>query len=72
MSKLKVRSVGNVLLDLEKVIDELVDGHDLQWGDVLNLVHGHLQVHNPAAREEYVEGGHPEFYYGPGGQIWVK
>lgn len=53
--------LGDRLLELEEVIDE----NDLQWGDILNLVHGHLQVHRPDAQEEYTEGGNPVFYYGP-------
>ena len=60
-----MKKLGKVLLDLETVLDEMVDDHDLQWGDILNLVHGHLVVHRPDAQEEYVEGGNPEFYYGP-------
>jgi hypothetical protein len=60
----KLRKLGIVLLDIEPLLLELVD-HELQHGDILNLVRGYLEVHAPEAREEYVEGGHPEFYYGP-------
>ena len=62
---MKRRKFGDILLDLEVILDEMVDSHDAQWGDVLNLVYGHLVIHRPDAREEYIEGGHPEFYYGP-------
>lgn len=61
----KNKPLGDVLLDLEKVVDEMVDQHDLQWGDVLNLVRGYLEVHRPDAMEEYVDGTRPVFYYGP-------
>jgi hypothetical protein len=63
----KNRTLGTALLDLETILDEMVDHHDLQWGDILNLVYGHLMVHRPDAREEYVDGdgSHPIFYYGP-------
>lgn len=57
--------LGDTLLDLEKVLDELVDTHDCQWGDILNLVRGHLEIHRPDAQEEYLDGTHPVFYYGP-------
>ena len=60
----KLRKLGIVLLDMEPLLLELVE-HDLQHGDILNLIRGYLEVHTPEAREEYVEGGHPEFYYGP-------
>ena len=61
----KPRKTGEILLDLEVLIDELVDGQELQWGDILNLVHGHLVVHRPDAQEQYVDGDSPVFYYGP-------
>ena len=67
MAKKKLRPMGEILLDLEEIIMEMCDneGHDLQWGDVLNLVRGYMEVHLPGAQEEYIEGGNPEFYYGP-------
>lgn len=58
--------LGTLLLKLEKLLDQMVDSQDLQWGDVLALVHQHLQVHRPDAQETYVkDGSHPVFYYGP-------
>jgi hypothetical protein len=66
MAKKKLRPLGHTLLDLETLLLEMTIDHDLQWGDVLNLVRGYLEVHVPGAQEEYVDdGGHPEFYYGP-------
>jgi hypothetical protein len=58
------KPLGEHLLKLEEVLDQMIDEHELQWGDILGLVYTHLMVHRPDAREEYVEGGHPEFYYG--------
>jgi hypothetical protein len=63
--KKKLRPLGTVLLDLEDVLLEMAIDHDLQWGDVLNLVRGYLEVHCPGSREQYTQGGNPEFYYGP-------
>lgn len=61
----KLRPFGDVISDLENVIQEMVSRHDLQWGDILNIVHGYLCVHNPEAQEEYTDGsGSPMFYYG--------
>lgn len=65
MNKKKLRPLGEVLLDLEPVIEEMVDGHDLQYGDILNLIHGYLVVHYPEAKEQYVSEDSPIFYYGP-------
>lgn len=59
-----MRPVGEILLDIEPLILELVEDHDLQWGDVINLIYGYLVVHCPGAREEYEDGSSPIFYYG--------
>ncbi len=65
-TKRRLRPIGDILLDLEPLLIELVGDHGCQWGDVLSLVHGYLEVHAPEAREEYSEDGtHPKFYYGP-------
>jgi hypothetical protein len=60
----RLRPAGRVTLDLERTLLELVD-HDLQHGEILNLVRGWLEVHAPGAREQYDDGGVPVFYYGP-------
>lgn len=60
-----IRPTGDILLELEELLDELVDTHDLQWGDIRSLVMQHLRTHRPDAQEYYVEGGHPVDYYGP-------
>jgi hypothetical protein len=64
MSK-KIRPLGDNLLDLEVVLDSMIKQHQLQFGDVLALVNTFLEVHHPEAKEEYVSGGSPVFYYGP-------
>jgi hypothetical protein len=61
--KSKIRPLGHTLLELEILLDEMVVTHELQWGDVLALVHLHLQVHLPQGQEEFEEGGHPKFVY---------
>jgi hypothetical protein len=60
----KNRTTGDVLLDMEPLLLELVD-QDLQYGDILALVYAYLMVHAPGAREEYEDGTHPIFNYGP-------
>ena len=62
--KPKIRKLGDVLLDMEPLIDELVD-HGLQMGDILALIRSHLLIHNPECIEEYVDGTAPEYFYGP-------
>lgn len=57
--------MGEILLDLENILMEF-SRHGLQWGDVFGLIYVYLMVHLQCDREEYNDGTHPEFYYGPG------
>lgn len=59
-----LRPLGTVLIELEPLLTEMAKDHDLQWGDILNIVKGYMEVHLPDHREEYIDGKHPEFYYG--------
>lgn len=61
----KLRPLGKILLDLEELIDEAIDTHDLQHGDLLNWLYGHLKSHRDDAAEEYVmDDSNPVFLYG--------
>lgn len=63
--KKRTKKIGDILLDLEAVLDRMVD-QGLQRGDVLALVNTHLTVHRPDCIEEYKDGSpSPEFYYLP-------
>lgn len=62
---MKLRPIGKVTSDLEAILDEMTDAHDMQWHEVLSLVHGWLQTHAPHQQEEYLDGSNPTFYYGP-------
>lgn len=62
----KLRPLGEILLEVEPLILEMVTQHDLQHGDILYLIKGYLDVHCPAAREIYEEdGSSPTLKYGP-------
>lgn len=60
----KIRPAGTILLEMEPLILELMETHDLQYGDFLGMMYTYLLVHYPEGREEYEDGTHPEFYYG--------
>ena len=60
----KLRPLGQITEDLEPLILEMVDKHHLQFGEILNLIHGYLVIHCPHAQEEYKDGSSPTFYYG--------
>lgn len=53
-----------VMLIMDKCYERLTD-RGWQFGDVLYNVWGWLNIHAPQAREEYMDGSHPEFKYGP-------
>lgn len=62
---MKLRPAGEILLDMEPLIEELMMGHDLQHYDFLYLMKGYLDVHYPEHKETYLDGTTPEWYYGP-------
>lgn len=63
--KKKLRPVGHITLDLEKLYFELFTDHELQFHEVLGLLHAWAQVHHPECFETYLNGSKPELYYGP-------
>ena len=60
----KIRPLGQITEDLEPLILEMVESHELQWHEVMGLIHSYLMVHCPQAQEEYNDGGTPNYYYG--------
>lgn len=65
MKKQTLRPLGSITADLEPLILEMVDGHELQVGEILNLIHGYLQIHCPGAFEVYeADGSSPILFYG--------
>jgi hypothetical protein len=62
----ELRPLGKVTGDMEKLLLEMVDGHDMQWHEILGLVHAYLVVHAPDQQETYTsDGSHPIYFYGP-------
>ena len=43
----------------------MVYEHQMQHGEVLNIVNGYLDIHCPEAKEQYTDGTQPVFFYGP-------
>ena len=66
MQKEQLQPFGDVTLELEKVLEKMTYDHDLQWGEVLGQVYSWLFIHAISYRETYLDGTHPEYYYGPG------
>jgi hypothetical protein len=59
-----LRKLSNITSDLEVLIEEMIVTHDLQTGEVLNLINGYIQAHYVGANEQYEDGEHAIFYYG--------
>lgn len=60
--KKKLRKVGDIMLDMEELLLELHEGHDMQHGEVLYLINGWQKIHVPKQIETYEDGGHPVLY----------
>lgn len=58
-------TVGDILCQIEVLVNKLFDEHGFQWGDWLWNQFGWLQIHRPHDQEKYVSGGNPQFKYGP-------
>lgn len=61
----KLRPLGHITSDLELLLEEMTDQHEMQNGEILALVYNWLKVHAPQATEVYEDDTNPEFYYGP-------
>lgn len=61
----KIRPMGEITSDLEHLLEEMTDEHDLQFGEILSLVYNWLVVHRPDSREIYLDNTNPVYYYGP-------
>ena len=64
-----MRKYDDILLDLEELLDEMVDDHGMQRGDILSWINYHLGSHRADCVEQEVEGGNFVMYYGP---VWEK
>ncbi len=62
--KISTMDEEEVMLIMDASLERLVD-RGWQWGDILSNVWGWLGIHARGAREEYMDGSHPEYYYGP-------
>lgn len=64
-NKAKLRRVGDIMLDMEKLLFELHIDHDLQHGEVLYLINGWQNIHVPEQREIYTADKTSPVLYGP-------
>lgn len=61
-----MRKLGDITGDMETLLLEMTEEHELQHGEVLALISSWLTIHVPHAKEVYEEDGtSPIMYYGP-------
>lgn len=63
--KKKLRPLGNITSNLEPLLLEMAIDHDLQHGEILNIIRGYLEIHVPGQKEIYLDNTEPIFFYGP-------
>lgn len=68
----KIRPMGDIIYDMEKILEEMVDSHDLQKGDIIALAASWIDRHRPSSIESYLDGSIPVLYYGPIENIKIK
>ena len=61
----KIERFGDLMHELEAVVEKMIKQHDMQHGEILHAVNGYLQTHFPDHREDYVHYGRAVFYFGP-------
>lgn len=59
-----VRPFGDLTQDLEDLLGEAAEEHDLQMGEILAWVKNYLDIHYPDSVELYEDGGVPYYFYG--------
>lgn len=62
--KKKLRPLGQITDDLEPLLQEMANDHELQMGEILALVLCYMEIHLPDSRENYVDGTKPVYFYG--------
>lgn len=62
---MKKQTYEDTSFEHEKVLEQMVDLHGMQVGQILNETLNWLRVHRPEAFEEYTDGSEgPIFFYG--------
>jgi len=65
LTKKDLRPLGEITCDMEPLLQEMVEEHEMQKGEILALVAIYLDIHCPQSLEEYEDGSHPVLRYGP-------
>lgn len=60
-----MNKMGDVMFTVEDVVTQMAEEHDMQKGEMLSLFAQYIDNHFPGAIEEYEDGTHPIYFYGP-------
>lgn len=60
-----MRPVGDILLEMEPLLFELTETHQLQLGEMLCLFERWARIHYPGCVEQYQDDTEPVSFYGP-------
>lgn len=63
--KTKLRPLGHITSELEPLLLEMMEEHELQLHEVLGMIFLWAQVHMPGSIEVYEDGTNPILKYGP-------
>jgi len=64
MKKNKLRPLGQITDDLEPLLQEMANDHELQMGEILAILRSYIEIHLPDCRENYIDGTKPVYFYG--------
>lgn len=65
MKKKKLRPLGEVTHDLEKILFEMCHDHQMQEFEIMGITNHWIRTHYPSAIPVYEEDGtHPIYFYG--------
>lgn len=59
-----MRPLGQITGEMEELIMEMCDDHEMQWGEIFAVIRGYLEIHRPDAQEVYEDGSNPVYFYG--------
>ena len=60
-----MKTLGDLMFQVEDLVEQFVDVHDMQRGEIMALIDNYIVTHYPGAIEEYEDGSSPIYFYGP-------
>lgn len=59
-----MRPLGKITSDLEVLLEEMIDKHDMQRHEIIGIIDSWITLHRPDALEVYTKTGKiPRIYY---------